>query len=191
MSDFVSPISGKEFEDISSSKGIIRTDSYDGAVSPYRGTIKLGDDNSSVEIVHNYNNKTYTTKFGNLNKIRVRDGQRVGTGESIGTTKRGKTEFSISNSYGLDVTKNLYKTDKSEKRPQINVSKGLDRRTIKNSLTPEKSDLDRDKIKKYLTPSKPEVDTTDRDFIKGELTPEPSVISNLREDIQRIKNLMK
>ena len=191
MSDFVSPISGKEFEDISLSKGIIRTDSYDGAVSPYRGTIKLGDDSSSVEIVHNYNNKTYTTKFGNLNKIRVRDGQRVGTGESIGTTKRGKTEFSITNSYGFDVTKNLYKGEKSEKGKKVNDKKGIDRDTIKNALTPEKSDLEREKIKKSLTPSKPEVDTTDRDYIKSELTPKPSVISNLREDIQRIKNLMK
>ena len=194
MSDFVSPISGKEFEEISSSKGIIRTDSYDNAVSPYKGTVKIGDDSSSVEITHNYNNKTYTTKFGNLNKVKVRDGQRVGTGESIGTTKRGKTEFSISDTYGLDVTKNLYKTDKSEKRPQINVSKGLDRRTIKNVLTPEKPEIDvtdRDEVKQYITPSKPEVDMTDRDFIKGALTPKPSPLSNLREDIQRIKNLMK
>jgi murein DD-endopeptidase MepM/ murein hydrolase activator NlpD len=196
MSDFVSPISCKNFKDISFSKGVIKTRLYDYAVSPYNGTIILSDDSSCVEIKHNYQNKTYFSKFCGLNKIKVNNGQKVSSGTVVGLTKDGKTEFSVKNSIGSDITNKMYSDTKTSEPTQKIKGKGkyTDPDYVLSKLKPSKPKIDfsdPESIERMLKPEEPKIDFSDPESIKKMVKPKPSVMSTIREDIQRIKNLMK
>jgi hypothetical protein len=196
MFDFVSPISGKNFKEVYYSKGVIKTRLYDYAVSPYNGVVILSDDSNCVEIKHSYNKNTYYSKFCGLNRLKVNDGQRVSSGSVIGLTKDGKTEFSIKNNIGIDVTNKFYSDKKQNKTTEKIKGKVdlTDPEYVLSKLKPTEPDVDfsdSQSIERKLSPEGPNVELSDPKSVEGMLKPKAPMFDSLREDIQRIKNLMK